>query len=458
MMARDQTREGFGRRWRSLFPGAMLVLSFCLISALFIFGYPAAYQTILWQMGINPYHFPFLDTHGILSTAECYRYGIDVIAENPCDALGRTLDYSPFWLITAKLGLGTTSTMQAGLCLDLLFLFGVFFLPAVRGWPEAAVMTFALLSSAVALALERANLDLAVFVIGILAATWSFRGPAWRALGYALIILAALVKYYPAIMLVLAIRERLRFLCAIAAVTLGVAALFVAIEGAALTRALQNIEAGTRFTNNFGAVNLPRALSVLFALAGERAVAILEWAGALIAAACAILMAKVDNLQDVIEHVPPRSRALMLAGCTLILGCFFSAENAPYRCIYFLFVLPGLTQLWRAPIGAAARQRVILATFAVLLLLWGQFFQRALGQGLIFAQVQAVPANYVQFVFWFLREILWWWVVIVLLALLLCLIEASRAGQELLRTVFGAQRRHPFAPPRAASRAARGRE
>src|SRR5215469_18045693 len=104
----------------------MLVATFSALTVLFVAGDAAAYRGILLHMGINPFYFPFLDTHGVLATAECHRLGIDVLTDNPCDVLGRTLDYSPFWLITTGLGIGTDLTMRAGLGLDLIFLFSVF--------------------------------------------------------------------------------------------------------------------------------------------------------------------------------------------------------------------------------------------------------------------------------------------------------------------------------------------
>src|SRR6185437_753608 len=136
----------------------------------------------------------------------------------------------------------TSMTMRAGLILDLIFLDCVFFLPRAKSWSAVAVMIAALLSSAVVMALERANLDLAVFVIAIIVARWSQRGPAWRSLGYGLITLATLVKYYPGIMLLLALRERLRFLLPLAAALLAVGVLFIWTDGAMLVRALRNID------------------------------------------------------------------------------------------------------------------------------------------------------------------------------------------------------------------------
>jgi len=411
---------------RRYIPGLALAASFSALSALFVLGNSAAYEGILLQMGIHPFYFPFLDTHGILATAECHREGIDVLVRNPCDVLGRTLDYSPFWLITAAFGIGTRLTMKAGLSLDLLFLFWVFFLPPARSWAAVAVMTTALLSSAVALALERANLDLAVFVIALVAAHWSLRGPTWRILGYGLITLAALVKYYPGIMFVVALRERLRFLLPLAVALLAVSTLFVWIESDALARALRNIESGTRFTMSFGAVNLPGGLLHLLAPGAERLTPIAELICAAIAAVYALATVRLGEMHDALSALPLRSRTLMLMGCVLILGCFFAAQNAPYRGIYFLLILPGLTGLWDKASSAMARRRLVLLTGAILFLMWDQFFQLALNQGIAaFGWGTTLP----RFAFWFLRETAWWWVVSSLLAILLDLLDLPVTGR-----------------------------
>ncbi|HEX4193746.1 MAG TPA: hypothetical protein VHY80_11640, partial [Stellaceae bacterium] len=140
--------------FRRYIPGAILVAAFLALSALFLSHDTAAYRAILSQMGFRPFDFPFLDMHGVLATAECYRRGIDVIASNPCDVLGRTLDYSPFWLLTGFLGADTSMTTRLGLLLDVVFLGSVFFLPPAKSAAAVAVMIAALLSSAVVMALE----------------------------------------------------------------------------------------------------------------------------------------------------------------------------------------------------------------------------------------------------------------------------------------------------------------
>jgi hypothetical protein len=410
---------------RRYIPGAILVAVFLALSVLFVSGNTPAYRGILSQMGFHPFGFPFLDMHGVLATAECYRQGIDVIVSNPCDVLGRTLDYSPFWLVSASLGVDTSMTMRLGLMLDVLFLFSVFFLPPAKSWSAVVVMIAALLSSAVAMALERANLDLAVFVIAILAASWSLRGPAWRSLGYGLITLAALVKYYPGIMLLLALRERLRFFLAFAAALLAVAVLFVWIDGSMLVRALHNIDMRP-FPTDFSAMNIPEGLAHLIAPGAAFLGRIVELALASLAAGYAYAIARRGEIRGAMQSLPPRDRNLVLIGCALILGCFFTAENAPYRDIYFLFILPGLPRLWREVPSAVARRRLKLLTGAILFLMWGPFFRLALEQDVAAFGLGTIYSN----AYWLLRETTWWWVVSIMLALLFNVFAATTAGES----------------------------
>jgi len=441
-MTRGQASPTSGATlWRYLPPVAVSVF-FILVSALFLLGNTEAYSTILWLLGLNPFRFPFLDTYGVLSTAECHAYGIDVIAVNPCDVLGRTLDYSPFWLITAKLGFHTGLTQYVGLILDVLFLFWVFFLPPARSRLEALAITLALLSSVVAFALERANLDLAIFIIAIIATNWALRHGIWRWIGYGLIMLGALVKYYPGVMLILAIRERLIALVSLIIATIGVTVIFVTFEASDLIRVLGQIEHGSWFNTAFGAQNLPRGIadiaSSILPVPAILAI-VIEVALALVAAALAVVIATNEDLQDSLELLSERQRVFLLVGCALIAGCFFAAQNGAYRGIYFLFVLPAITAMWQMPVSKIVRQRFMLTGICVLFLMWAQFLDRSREEILgVFGAPTAI-VEFSRFGFWLIREIVWWWVITILLAFGICLISRSQSGQQILRLFLGAE-------------------
>jgi hypothetical protein len=406
----------------SAVPGAILVAAFLVFAVLYLTE-PAIYQAVLSALGIHPYDFPFLDMHGALATAECYRRGIDVIASNPCDVMGRTLDYSPFWLVTASLGIGTTLTTAFGLTLDAIFLTAVFFLPPANSTSAVVVMSAALLSSAVAMGLERANLDLAVFVIAMLAAGCSVRAPAWRCLGYGLIALAALVKYYPGIMLLLALRERRRLLLPLVAVLVALAGLFIWIDGAMLVRALHNLDL-RQFPTTFSALNLPENLVNFLIPDAEPLGRMIEFVFTVLALFYACALVRRGGLRLALPSLPLRDHTLLLFGCALILGCFFTAQNAPYRGIYFLFILPALPVLWRASPTVKTRRRLKRLTAAIVFLMWDPLI------GLVADQIVtafALEPLYAR-VYPILRGIVWWWVASVLLAILFDTFATASVG------------------------------
>jgi hypothetical protein len=374
---------------------------------------------------VHPFDFPFLDMHGALATAECYRHGIDVIASNPCDVLGRTLDYSPFWLVTASLGIGTGMTPTLGLMLDVVFLIAVFFLPPANSTSAVVVMSVALVSSAVAMGLERANLDLAVFVMAMLAAGCSVRAPAWRCLGYGFIALAALVKYYPGIMLLLALRELRRLLLPLVAVLLLVAALFVWIDGAMLVRALHNLDL-RQFPTTFSAVNLPENLVNFLIPDAEPLGRMIEFVFALLALVYAYAIARHGDVRAALPSLPTRDHNLLLFGCALILGCFFTAQNAPYRGIYFLFILPALPVLWRASPTIKTRRLLKRLAGAIIFLMWDPLIGLAADHIVTAFALEPLYAR----VYPILRGIVWWWVAGVLLALLFDAFRTAVVGDE----------------------------
>jgi hypothetical protein len=426
--------------WRYL-PVICLTIFLAGMSVLFLLGHTAGYSTIFWRLGVDSFAFPFLDIHGLLAATECHWKGIDVFAVNPCDVLGRPHDYSPLLL---QFRLTTEATEPLGFAVGLLFLASLLFLPASRGWPEAITLTLAFFSSAVLLAIERANIDLPIFVMAVVAANASMRSTAWRMTGYALITLAALAKFYPAVMLLLAMRERLVLLLTLAFITVALTILFVALEGTDIARAVALIPVGLWFNSGFGAQNLPRGIAALVLAIDEpppSAALSIELAFAAVSVIGSVAIAMRTNLQACLDHLTERHRVFLLIGCVLLVACFFTAENAIYRCIYFLLVLPALTMLWRAPIAPTAQRLFVLTGLGILFLMWNQFFRHArLDVVSVIGLTEHVQAP-ARFCFWVFRELMWWWVITILLAMLLCLVWRTQSTQQALRIFFNARQR-----------------
>ena len=173
--------------------------------------------------------------------------------------------YSPLWLALSALPITTDWTPAVGATLVGLFLLSLMLLPLGRGWAQVGIITLATLSGSVAFALERANNDLVIFILAtvIIRLRWC---------GYGLAVFAAMLKFYPAVLLALAVRERLCIF-----IVIGVAAV-VALAGFAafylddLMRVLPSIPTTSYFdAYAFGARNLPFGLAETFGLSGGAA-------------------------------------------------------------------------------------------------------------------------------------------------------------------------------------------
>src|SRR2546423_4449837 len=94
---------------------------YAVMSGLWLSGAHSLYFGALSLLGVEPFSFPFLDTHAVLAAAECGRQGVEVYLSNPCDVLGRPHAYSPLWLAIVPGSLGTGATGWVGASLDLVF-------------------------------------------------------------------------------------------------------------------------------------------------------------------------------------------------------------------------------------------------------------------------------------------------------------------------------------------------
>jgi hypothetical protein len=195
-----------------------------------------------------------------------------------------------------------------------------------------------------------------------------------------------------------------------------------------LMRALHNIDT-REFPASFGALNLPRHLAELLVANPDPLARIVELFLALLAGGYAYIVVRRGDHHDAMQALAPRDRNLLLLGCALILGCFFTAENAPYRDIYFLFILCGLDRLSCDATRKAARRRLALLTGAILFLMWEPFFHLVVDQSVAgWGLRPAYPTVYL-----YLREAIWWWVVGMMLALAFDAFRTTAIGAGLSR-------------------------
>lgn len=406
---------------------AALLLAFLGMSYLYKSGYADVYETVLRSYGVVPFRFPFVDISGALAAWECARQGIDVISSTPCDVLHRSFNYSPLWTAAAGIPLKVADTTAVGWTLDLLFILSLSVLPPPKCGRELILVLMATLSTMIAFALERANLDILLFMMALAAGLVSEGRLAFRLCGYCLALLAALLKYYPVTILIIAFRERVSVLLCIALIAVGMFSAFCAVYHDEIARGLPLIASGRYDTDLFSAKNLPFLIGMiaesvagssrLAALVGEITTVCLYAAllGVCIAVCRSLLRA--GELSAALASLPRLERVLLLIGSAVIGGCFFAGQNIGYRGVFLLMIMPGLLALSRSRLRDV-RVVSLGTSFVIVLLMWGECLRLALADALEHSGLPGVSATEVKIQFWLLRELCWWWTVGVLLAVL----------------------------------------
>lgn len=397
-------------------PATLAVSMLLALTFLYLGGYRGLYHEVLVSWGVEPWAFPFLDTDTILSALRCRRLGVDVFVTNPCDPIGRVYDYSPLWLAGAALPVTINWITPVGLAFVALFTVALFLLPPGRGAKETALIALGVLSTASAFAVERGNNDLVIFALSALTAWLARRSPGIRLLGYSCALAAGLLKYYPLTLLALITREPARRLLLVGPALALALASAILIDRDELERALRLVPTGSYFGLMFGAKMLPGGLAQVFGMA-TGAIPFLEAALSAGAVTLGILLGKRLEVRADLDSLSESERLFLFAGCALLIGCFFSAQNISYRSIHLILLLPALTALVRlSPYRALYR----LSTAIALLLLWSELWRRLLYR--VWAELALPGVNTMQFGLWLLRETSWWWLLTMLLALLTALL------------------------------------
>jgi hypothetical protein len=413
---------------------------YAIMAGLWLSGAHSLYFGALRLLGVEPFSFPFLDTHAVLAAAECGRQGIQVYLSNPCDALGRPHAYSPLWLAIAPGSLGTSATGWVGASLDLLFLFSLAVVLRPRTARELLILGAAAVSPMTVYALERANNDLVIFLLVICGAMlFTFPRP-YRLFSYGLFVAAGLLKYYPLALVVLAASEERQDGLVIAAAAILALVFFAVAFYPELSLAAASIPAGASyFTDAFSACNLPFG----FAEALGKGVARSLIAGSLLAALSGVAVARTLRTarllgRQQLDWAPREARFLVIGGL-LIAACFFAGQNIGYRGILLLPVLSGLVCLHRSVEDREVRRFCGRMIAAVLFVMWEECFRRALH-----AALSPVPgaglSSRAEVFFWLGRELVWWWLVVGLAALVLAFLRQSPFAEIFGRTAAGPAR------------------
>ena len=400
-------------------------LTAMLVLALLYGAEPQYYYRVLAFIGIEPFRYPFLDLQSVLAQVECWQRGIDVYVKNSCGGFG----YSPLWLRLAFLP-GKEWTNPLGLCLTISFFLTLAVLPPPRSGRELLLRLVATLSPVTAFAVERANIDLLMFVIATAAGVLLLRPLHKRVVAYAMIVIAGLLKIYPLVLMVVTLRERPRAFFWVNGVAAAVVLATYLYFHAEVMRMVPNIPHCDTSSDCFGAHLLPDLIASMAGTTHPRLANLVK-----LSTFAALFLAMVGWLVSVVRwrgfgvalaRLPKPEKMFLLIGAALISGCFFAGSNVGYRGIYLLFTLPGLVAVARKEGDLRVRRVAGYGCVLVVALTWvGLFTWHGPFRQILASRIGHVAGEAVVQLLWIVSQIAWWQVVALFMAILIgCSFEA----------------------------------
>ena len=341
----------------------------------------AGWDVDLWRaLGVPSAPFLFFDTHNLTAAGECIQRGLDPFLDNPCDAHDRPWNYSRLWLGLAWLGMDDSWRVALGVGHVAAFLGTAWWLVGRLTAGQGVVVALLAVSPAFMLAVERGQADLVVFALVALAAVAWRAGATGQAAQPAPVLLASMLKLFPAVALVAAVLSR-HARSAVAAVVAGV--VFVGWFLANLDEMqLISERAPQGLVYSYGA-------RILVGHVARRLVDVEVgggWARQVVAAGVLVLIAAGVVLwvrRSAAWHAPAgtgpvgwRLQAFHL-GALIYVGSFAVANNWDYRLIFLLLVLPQVFA-WlrdrddpRRRLAAVAVPTVVVQCYLGAVLAWG---------------------------------------------------------------------------------------
>lgn len=418
-------KKSFWRTAPALAP-FLLFIGFALLRGLA----PDFYFAVLSHAGFTPTKPPMGDMRSVLQALYCSHSGVNVYAPSACLG-GGIYNYSPFLLHFALLPQPPRDGIAAGVGMGILFLASLCLLPVAQTRAELVLRVLASCSANVAFVMERGNIDAGMFVLAVLGICVIRAKNIGGIAGYALFLLGAACKFYPAALLLLALREQPRRLLLLVGLGLFAAAFYALKFGSGSLVALRVLPAGLPFHGLFGALNLPFGVWMFATThsmfpASAPFLAAFSYPGlglcmqifvevmALIMLVLALRVA--PRWASAFEGLAEQHRLFLVGGAAIMVLCFFLAQNIPYRAIFLLLALPGLCRM-----AAAGVPWMRTACVAILYLLWQDAIQDALHGFMAGWPVHL--AETLNFTVWLAGQFVWWSCIFMFMGMIICFLK-----------------------------------
>lgn len=320
------------------------ILAFLLLfySCLLFAGMWGEGHIYAWRMvGVDALSSMFFDLHPLLNGFSCMERGIDIMRTNPCDPMGRTMNYPPVWLGLNYLGANAAWVIPLGSVMVAGFVASVFWLFRNITPARAFFAALCICSPSVMMGVERGNVDLLIFPLLMFGAT-HIQDTSRRAglIAMACLMMAIILKLYPlfavaALLLLPSSIARQRLF-----VVLAFGLLYLVLEWNALALIQQNTPIGTELS--YGIMTPWLVLTKPPYMEMREYSNIMFWG---VRATVVVIALIVFAL--VRRHKPPELKgtpelALFLGGAGIFFGTYILTNNWDYRLVFLLLCLPWL--------------------------------------------------------------------------------------------------------------------
>ncbi|HSX22486.1 MAG TPA: glycosyltransferase family 87 protein [Gaiellaceae bacterium] len=196
--------------------GRVLAAAAVIVFFAVLLSFRAVNGTTPWaHVGVAPGAVSFLDLRSVTSSWECEHKGVEAFPDNPCDPFHRPANYPRLWTRFGAVGLGPGDTVPLGVAIAVVFFLAALAVTGPLTFGEGAVYGAALLAPASMLGVERGNVDLLMFALVAVGVLLIRRSP-WA--GAVPIVLAGVLKLFPATALAALVRKRNRWPAAVGSV------------------------------------------------------------------------------------------------------------------------------------------------------------------------------------------------------------------------------------------------
>lgn len=361
-------------RWAPGTDGRLVLAATMALYLLVIAAGRLVWHVDVWpSLGVPSGPSVFYDARNLTAALECDRLGYDPLYENPCDPRRRPLMYLRPWLLLGAIGLDQSHT--AGFAVVLIVLMFVTFSALVGRVPAGSgvVLACATCSPAIMFAVERANMDIALFsIVAGAIVLWRAIPGAARVVSPLLVLVAASGKLYPVFALPAFILTRSRMAARVAILCLVAFALYCLLNLRDIAHVAAIATQGELFS--YGARILPAHLYHQFGAdrwAGPPVVKQMMAASLLggVAVVMAIWARRRLPATGDIDIAPTASIVALHAGAFVYLGTFAVVNSFDYRLVFVLLTLPQLID-WARSAEPRLSSLATLALAMILLLLW----------------------------------------------------------------------------------------